>query len=52
MNKNWDWKPNNFLNGKITGRCNFTNNAIVMTKMGGAFTGIIGINAIFLRSTA
>lgn len=21
-----DWKPNNFLNDRITGRCNFTNN--------------------------
>lgn len=37
---------------KVTGRFNFTNNAIVMTKMGGALTGITGINAIFLRNTA
>lgn len=52
MNKDLNWKPNSFLNGKIKGRCNFTNNEIVMTKMGGDLTGVTGINAIFLRSTA
>lgn len=51
MKKGLDWKPNDFLSGKITGRCNFTNNAIVMGKIGGALTGMTGIN-VFLRSAA